>query len=194
MDYELMDDREIVKAILARDRDITINYLYKRCYPLFKSIYDKYYSDCDNWAEFVNEIYVYIMVPGKKTGISKLAAFHFNCTLTNWLKIVSENYCRNLYAKKIDIVGNKVGKTDIFNQIEHSLSIDFGNLNKEDLMNVIEQMPNLRYRKIIEHRYVHGRTNEETAELMSMTMANYYNKHKLAKAQFIAALRKEGLV
>jgi DNA-directed RNA polymerase specialized sigma24 family protein len=55
-------------------------------------------------------------------------------------------------------------------------------------------MPNQRYRMLIQHRYVDGRSNEETASLMSMTMPNYYNKHKLAKAQFVAALRKEGLV
>lgn len=55
-------------------------------------------------------------------------------------------------------------------------------------------MPNQRYRKLIEYRYIQDRSNEETAALLSMSMANYYNKHKLAKAQFVATLRKEGLL
>lgn len=187
-------DKEIVKAVLSKDREVTAYFLYKKCYPLFKSIYDKYYTDCETWRELANEIYVYIMVPGKEAGISKLAAFQFRCSLINWLKIVSENYCHQLYAKKVDVIGENKSDTDIFNHIEHSFNYDFRNLNMDDLMKIIALMPNQRYRKLIEYRYVHELSNEETATLMSMTMANYYNKHKLAKAQFVAALRKEGLV
>lgn len=189
-----MKDEEIVRAILHRNSGVTIDYFYKQCYPLFKSIYDRYYTDCEHWEELATEIYVYIMVPGKKTGICKLASFQFRCTLTEWLKIVSENYCHYLYVKKVDLVGEKVNDSDIFNSIEHSLEFDLSSLNMLDLKSVIALMPNQRYRTLIEHRYVYGRSNEETAALMSMTMPNYYNKHKLAKAQFVAALRKEGLV
>lgn len=194
MDYNLLKDVDIVRAILCRDSEVTKYFLYKKCYPLFKSIYDKYYTDCDSWDELATEIYVYIMVPGKQTGICKLAAFQFRCSLTEWLKIVTENYCHQLYAKKIDLIGDNSCGTDIFSRIEHSFEIDFRGLNMADAINIIKMMPNQRYRKLIEYRYIQERSNEETAALMSMTMANYYNKHKLAKAQFVATLRKEGLV
>lgn len=59
---------------------------------------------------------------------------------------------------------------------------------------VLKQMPNERYRRLIELRYLLDKTNEDAAELLSMTMPNYYNKHKLAKAQLYVALRKEGFV
>lgn len=194
MDYDLLKDEDIVRAILRRDSEVTKYFLYKKCFPLFKSIYDRYYTDCASWDELAAEIYVYIMVPGKKTGICKLAAFQFRCTLTEWLKIVAENYCHHLYVQKVDLVAEKTGESDILNRIEHSLGFDISSLNMFDLKSVIELMPNQRYRMLIQHRYVDGRSNEETASLMSMTMPNYYNKHKLAKAQFVAALRKEELV
>lgn len=194
MDYDLLKDEDIVKAILRRDSEVTKYFLYKKCFPLFKSVYDRYYTDCESWDELATEIYVYIMMPGKQTGICKLAAFQFRCTLTEWLKIVSENYCHHLYVKKLDLVGEKSGDSDILNRIEYSLAFDISSLNMLDLKSIIAQMPNHRYRTLIEHRYVNDRSNEETAALMSMTMSNYYNKHKLAKAQFVAALRKEGLV
>lgn len=194
MDYDRLKDEDIVRAILRRDSEVTKYFLYKKCYPLFKSIYDRYYTDCESWDELATEIYVYIMVPGKQTGISKLAAFQFRCTLTEWLKIISENYCHSLYVKKLDLVGENSGDGDIFNRIKHSLDFDLSSLNMSDVKNVIALMPNQRYRTLIEHRYINDRSNEETAALMSMTMPNYYNKHKLAKAQFVAALRKEGLV
>ena len=52
-------------------------------------------------------------------------------------------------------------------------------------------MPNKRYRNIIRLRYLEQKTNEETAEALGMTMDNYYNKHKLAKAQYEKVCRKE---
>lgn len=55
-------------------------------------------------------------------------------------------------------------------------------------------MPNQRYSKLIELRYVEEKSNEETALLLGLTMANYYNCHKRAKAQFCTELRKEGLI
>ena len=194
MEYNSLTDKEIVRAILCKDSKVTIDFLYKQCYPLFKSIYDRYYTDCDSWNELVNEIYVYIMMPGKETGISKLASFQFRCSLTLWLKIITENYCHQLYAKKSDIIGDNIVDTDRLNRIEQSLEMDLSAIDIMDVKNIISLMPNQRYRRLIELRYVDQRSNEETAELMSMNMANYYNKHKLAKAQFVIALRKEGLV
>lgn len=194
MKYDHLNDKEVVRQILSRNKEVTIDYLYKKCYPLFKSIYDRYYTDCESWEEFVTEIYVYIMMPGKKSGISKLAAFQFRCSFPTWLKIVAENYCHQLYAKRIDIVGDSSSTTDILNRTEQSLDFDIKNINTFDVMNIIASMPNQRYRKLIEYRYVQELSNEETAALLSMNMANYYNKHKLAKAQFVAVLRKEGLL
>ena len=49
---------------------------------------------------------------------------------------------------------------------------------------------------ILEH-HMHSELcmiSSETAEILNMTMANYYNKHKLAKKQFVDALMKEGLL
>ena len=44
----------IVNAILLRDQKVTQQYLYVKCYPLFKSVYDNYYTDCQSCIEFIN--------------------------------------------------------------------------------------------------------------------------------------------
>ena len=194
IDIAKMTDREIAAAILSRDTAVTKEYLYRKCSPLFKSLFNIYYSDCDSWVELANEIYVYILLPHKVTGICKLAQFNFGCTLTQWLKVVTRNYCRQLFAKKIDIVGEVSDETDISNRIEHSLEIDVNQLDMADVTKILDLMPNQRYRTLIELRYIDHHNNEETAALMSMNMKNYYNKHKLAKAQFVATLRKEGVL
>lgn len=188
-----MTDHEIVQAILQRDVVVTKEYLYRKCYPLFKSIYDKYYTDCESWIEFVNEIYLYIMTPRRDSGRCKLADFGYRCTFPMWLKVVTENYCRQLYARRADIFDKNMDVSDRFDIPDQSLEIDMKSLNMEDVKKILTLMPNQRYRTLIEYRHIELHSNEETAEHLSMTMANYYNKHKLAKAQFIAALRKEGL-
>lgn len=191
---ESLTDEEIVRAILNRDARITRLYLYEKCYPLFKACYDKYYTDCETCVEFINQIYLLVMTPRKSTGVSPLQTFGFRCTLTMWLKIISANYCKQLFKVKIDISDSLKSSSDRLTMIDHSLDVDFNSIYSDDVKKILEMMPNERYRRLIELRYVKEKTNEETAMALEMTMDNYYNKHKLAKAQFCNILRKEGLL
>ena len=58
-------DREVVRALLQRDARVTRDFFYRKCYPLFKSVYDNYHTDCSSCMEFISEIYVHIMTPDK---------------------------------------------------------------------------------------------------------------------------------
>jgi len=194
MDINNLSDQQIVKAILDRNTIITKEFLYRKCYPLFKAVYDKYYTDCESCVELINEIYVYIMIPQRKTGISKLAAFGYRCTLTMWLKIVVGNYCHQLYARRMEIDRDSDVGSDRNMPDDDSLTENIRNIDMEDVRKILNMMPNQRYRQLIEYRYVDEKTNEETAMLLAVTLANYYNMHKRAKAQYCEVLRKEGLL
>ena len=189
----LLSDKQVVEAILARDEEVTKVFLYEKCYPLFKAAFDKYTTDCIDCVELINAIYVYIMVKGKKSHMSKLEGFGFNCTLTNWLKIITENYCHQLYKKKSRMVENRDAGDSLASNAD-SLDIDLQRLDISDLEKVLSMMSNERYRMIIRYRYAEGRTNEEIAQLLGMNMSNFYNKHRLAKAQFRDILKKERLI
>lgn len=189
---ESLTDREIVDAILQRDTRVTRLYLYEMYYPLFKARYDKYYTDCESCLEFINEIYVYIMTPGPKSGKCYLASFGFSCRFEHWLKIVVENYCHQLFKKKPEIIDTPDAPGDRIT--DGSTTIDIEDLNHADVNAMLNLMRNKRYRDLIRYRYVEEKTNEETAELLGMSMDNYYNKHKLAKEQFTNVLKKEGLI
>lgn len=158
-----LSDREIVAALLARDRAITEAYFYRKCYPLFKSCFDKYYTDCDNCLEFINEIYLYIMLPNPQTHQSYMERFSFRCTLTGWLRIVAESYCHQLFRKKGEIIQESLDDADRFTEFADSLPIEHSNFAGEDLQHVLAMMPNVRYRELIQLRYVDNYTNEQTA-------------------------------
>ena len=206
-DIETMTDVQIVEAILERNSYVTTEYLYKKCYPLFNDIFKRFYTDCENCTEFVNEIYLYIVMPpspsvkkkpeqdssdSEESKKCKLAKFGFRCSLTMWLKIVTLNYCRQLYAKRIQFLSlDEVG--DMFTTVFSSLMMESNSTDMQDITTLLDLMPNQRYRTLIEYRHVSSHTDSETAEYLKMKMPNYYNKHRLAKAQFVAVLRKEGL-
>lgn len=195
------EDLQIAKSLIVRDEMITRKYFYQQCYPLFKSIFDNYYTDCANVKEFIDEMYIIVLAPSKLTGKCQMENFRGESTLTSWLKTACLFYC----YKQFEIKGKMPKKErlplsnadddddagDRADSIYGSLEIDFSNINRQDAQVIIKQMPNKRYGELIRLRYLELMTNEETAKALGMSMENYYNKHKLAKAQYERIFRKE---
>jgi hypothetical protein len=191
------DDIEIAQALINRDNLVTKKYLYIQCYPLFKSIYDKYYTDCTSCKEFIDEIYTLVLSPSKMTGRCQLENFKGESTLAKWLKSACLYYCYAKFDRKLPIAdvrsdtdSNSVSN-DRFIDISNSINMDFSSIDRADVERILCLMPNIRYRNLIRMRYLEQKSNEETAEALGMSMDNYYNKHKLAKEQYIRIWRKE---
>lgn len=193
INVDLLPDRVIVQAILQRNKDITYKYFYKKCYPLFKSVYLKYYTDCESCVEFINTIYVLIMTPGKKTGVAPLARFGYRCTLTLWLKLVSENYCKKMFKRKVNTIPAPETDSEKIYNCGH-VEIDMGTLNRLDIEKVLNQISPERYRLIIKYIYIDGLSIEEAARELNMSKYNFSNKKILATAKFVTILKKEGLL
>lgn len=223
-----LTDQEVVRGILDRDARITRLYFYEKCYPLFKALYTRYYTDCADCLEFINVIYLYLMTPNKETGKCYLESFGFGCSLACWLKIVVMNYCHQLFRKRVivdrfddeeldeEILAGvdyrqlfhtrvnvvSIDGTDQDEENEYRVdrlplesdTLDTDELDKEDVATVLHLMKNSDYRELIRCRYVKEMSNTETAEILGMTMPNYYNAHKRAKEQCMEVLRKEGLL
>lgn len=189
-----MSDQEIVRAILNKDERITCMFFYHKCYPLFKSYFDNYYTDCESCTEFINEIYLYLMLPNADTQQSYLQGFTFRCSLTNWLKVVTQSYCYQLFRKKGDTIQENFDDTERFDAVSDSIDIESSVFDAADLQLVLQSMPNPRYRELIRLRYIEELPNEEVAQRLEMSLDNFYNKHYFAKKQFLTALKKEGLI
>ena len=195
------EDLQIAKALIKRDNLVTRKYFYQQCYPLFKSIYDNYYTDCTNCKEFIDEIYIVVLAPSKTTGKCQMENFRGESTLASWIKTACLYYCYKQYEAKekmpkYERLPNSNAKDndddgDRDDEIYGSIEIDFTNLNRQDALIILKQMPNKRYSELIRLRYLELKTNEETAKALGMTMDNYYNKHKLAKEQYERIFRKE---
>lgn len=190
-------DLQVAKALIARDEEVTRQFLYRQCYPLFKSVYDHYYTGCGCCKEFIDEIYILVLSPRVEDGKCRLENFRGESTLTSWLKTVCLFYCYEKYEKREHmpmyetLLDPDEQEGDRHDQRYGFVEMDFSRLNRQDVHIVLELMPNRRYSTLIRLRYLEELSNEETAEAMGMSMDNYYNKHKLAKKQYEQIWRKE---
>lgn len=193
------EDLEIAQALINRDEKVTRDFFFRQCYPLFKSIYDHYYTDCESCLEFINEMYYVLIIPGKITKRSKIESYRGESTLTNWLKSICIRYCYKRFRIKTQlpfesIESSNEEKSNGGNRnlrISGSLQPDMNNVNKNDVSTILSLMPTPRYRELIKLRYIDNMSHEDAAKTLGMTLANYYNKHKLAKEQFTKVLLKE---
>lgn len=198
------EDLQIANSLINRDERVTRSYYYEQCYPLFKSIYDNYYTDCSCCKEFMDEIYVVILAPSKITGKCQMENFRGESTLSSWLKTVCLYYCYNKYALKkrmpvYEPLPHNPEKKDeddaVFSDRKKdeflSNSIDLDVTSRADMEALLCMMPNSRYRSIIRMLYLEHKTNKEIAEALGMSMDNYYNKRILAEKQYKNICRKE---
>jgi DNA-directed RNA polymerase specialized sigma24 family protein len=159
--------------------------------------------------EFINEIYILILTPSVQTGHCQLENFRGESTLASWLKATSLFYCYGKYERKLrfnivefPIESSNSDNNDSANDSANdrllekadSTTMDFSNIDRMDVETILNLMPCKRYSQLIRLRYMENMTNEETATAMAMTLDNYYNRHKLAKAQYERCARKEGLL
>lgn len=196
-------DLLIAKALIKRDNLVTRKYFYQSCYPLFKSIFDNYYTDCTNCKEFIDEIYILILSPNKTTGKCQMENFRGESSLASWIKTCCLYYCYGKFELKRrmpiyeplphtfekDDVEKSIG--DRNNEELQSNLIDFKSMNRADVETLLSMMPNIRYRNIIRLLYLEQKTHKEVAEALGMTMDNYYNKRILAEKQYKQVCRKE---
>lgn len=195
------EDLRIAEALIQRDNRVTRRYFYQQCFPLFKSIYERYHTDCADCKEFIDEIYMVVLAPSRITGKCQMENFRGESTLASWIKTACLYYCYKQYEakEKMPIYERlpqpnghfQEDESDRNDAIYGSIEIDFSNLNRQDALAILNQMPNKRYRELIRLRYLESKTNEETAYALGMTMDNYYNKHRLAKEQYERIFRKE---
>lgn len=132
------EDLQIAKALIKRDNVVTRKYFYQHCFPLFKSIYDNYYTDCASYKEFIDEIYIVVLAPSKTTGKCQMENFKGESTLASWIKTASLFYCYKQFEIKEKMpkheqisnpnaTGND-GEGDRTDAIYGSMEIDFSSI------------------------------------------------------------------
>ena len=171
-----MTDQEIVQALIERDSRVTAQFFFKDCRPLLLSIinrvFDKQKVDYD---EIISELYIYLMA----NDAHRLRQFRFESTLYQWIKTTAIRFCLKL--KNDGVVIDDESQEPLDNKNRDTECIELSQA-KMDVDNLLGQMRNQRYAKVIRMLMIDGMTPEEVAKELSVTVDNLYNIKRRAMA------------
>ncbi len=187
MTYDLYTDKQLVNGLLSNDKPIIEYFFCKKCSRLFSYIVYSVYGGMATLNELVNEFYLYIAADNWR----KVRQFDFRSKLMTWIGVVAVRF----FQKKREVlIENNSSKTQIEqtrNSNSYSMTID----ETIDVRQAIKQMPNQRYRKVIERLDIDDVAPEGLAAEMGITVDNLYNIHRRALLQLkLIMTRKEDYV
>ena len=171
-----MTDQEIVQALIERDSRVTAQFFFKDCRPLLFSIihrvFDKQKVDYD---EIISELYIYLMA----NDAHRLRQFRFESTLYQWVKTTAIRFCLKL--KNDEVVIDDESQEPLDNKNRDTDCTELSQA-KMDVDNLLSQMKNQRYAKVIRMLMIDGMSPEEVAKELSVTVDNLYNIKRRAMA------------
>lgn len=168
---DIEKDRLIVEALIRRDEQVTQQFFFTDCKPLFLSVINKTFNYPVDYDEFVGELYLHLMEDDAR----RLRTFSFKSSLFGWLKMVATNYFRD---KRDRLIENR-STTPLMEKRENSYEMTREEAH-DDLQALLDAIPHKRYRDILQRLIVEGADPEDVAEEMGVTIANVYNIKKRA--------------
>ena len=170
-----MTDQEIVKGLIERDENVTKEFFFVKCKPLFYSIMNIVFDYEVEYDELVNELYLYLM----EDDAIKLRNFEYRSSVYQWLKILATRF---FIKKRVRMIDNTSGeppydKQDQIAASESDVAVEY------DMERLFEAMPTKRYVYVIRRLILEDCEPEELAREMNITTANLYNIKRRSMAQ-----------
>lgn len=168
----------------------TVEFFYGKAAPIFIKLYNGYFTDCVEVAEFINEIYADVMQVRPIAKTRKIDGFAFECMFKNWIGKLALMYCYDKFQMKEEHRKflEKLAEDDFDGGMRENVS----GLDQRDVNALLNTMTCLNYRDIIRLVYVDGMTLPEAAIAMGVEdMDNFYNMHRRAKLQYIQVYNSE---
>ena len=166
---QIMTDQEIISSLIAHDPKVTAQFFFKDCRPLFLSVIRRVFgTQMVDYDEIISEIYILLMENDAK----KLRSFKFESTLYQWLKTIAIRHCLLLKRKKRVIDDES---QEPLNNSHRAHSLVESSQARMDMETLLRQMKNQRYALVIRLLMIDGRTAEEVARQLCVTVDNLYN-------------------
>lgn len=179
----IMTDLQIIEALIARDENVTCDFFYRKCRPLFMSIIRHVFSYDVDYDEFVNEFYLYLM----ENDAHRLRQFANKSTIFQWMKVVAIRY---FLAKRDSLIDMEADETSFEPAEDEAINDSTSRyVAGMDVRNLFAAMPNKRYVYVIQRLILDDAEPKTVASELGVTVDNLYNIKKRA----IAALTEVAL-
>lgn len=78
-----MNDLQVIQALIGRDPEVTGQFFFRDCRPLFVAVIRRIFDYAVDYDEFVSELYLYLM----ENDAARLLQFRGRSRIYQWLKI-----------------------------------------------------------------------------------------------------------
>ena len=175
MDYDLLDDRELVDSIINNNTPLIKYFFTKKCSGLFTYILMNVFNGNIDKRELVSELYLFMA----HNDWQVFRKFQFRSTLMTYVSVVSVRF---FISKRAQLIDSPI-QTSLNNKEGHIYSTVLSQEQRIDIRAALKKMPNERYRKVIETLDLQDVRPELLAEEMNVTVDNLYNIHRRALVQ-----------
>ena len=175
---QIISDKYIVDALIARDEKVTWHFFFRNCRQLFMSVIRNVFSYDVDYDEFVNEFYLYLM----ENDAYRLKQFQGRSSLYQWLKVVAIRY---FIAKRDNMIDMQSTNDDSFHkEIAQTNIVDTEKKvsAKIDIEHLFSLMPNKRYVQVIKRLVLDDAEPQVVADELQVSIDNLYNIKKRAIA------------
>ena len=169
-----MTDKQIIEALIARDEQITQQFFFRSCRPLFLSIIRYVFSYEVDYDEFVNEFYLHLM----ENDAYRLRQFQGRSTIYQWIKVIAIRY---FIAKRDSMIDNE-SKVALLDSVVQNGIVDSEKslMAKMDIEYLFSLMPNRRYVYVIRRLLLQEAEPKVVAQELRTNVDNLYNIKKRA--------------
>ena len=179
-----MTDQQIVEALIARDEEVTQQFFFGNCRPLFVHIINYVFYYKVDYDEFVNEFYTHLM----ENDAYRLRQFHGRSSIYQWLKTVGIRY---FIAKRNRMIDMEPRNTHNCVEPSASSNVEQQTSAQIDIEQLLEQMPNKRYAYVIKRLVIDDAESAVVADELGTNVNNLYNIRKRALAALTEIALKE---
>ncbi len=170
-----MTEQEIIQGLIDRDNQITEDFFFVKCRPLFYSIMRLVFDYEVKYDEMVNELYVYLM----EDDASKLRNFQYRSSVYQWLKILA---IRFFIKKRVRMMDDNTQETP-YSEQDQEPDLQTEPSAAYDIERLFEAMPTKRYVQVIRRLILEDCEPDILAQEMNITTANLYNIKRRSMAQ-----------
>lgn len=178
-------DQQIIDALIARDEQVTRQFFFKNCRPLFASIIRQIFSYNADYDELVNELYVHLM----ENNAHRLRQFQGRSTIYQWLKVIAIRY---FMAKRNSMTENNAQETPYDSVMQNATTEQEKNISaKLDIEQMFSLMTNKRYVYVLQRLVLQEAEPKVVAQELNTNVDNLYNIKKRAMASLAEIALKE---
>lgn len=187
MNYDLYDDKQLVNGILNNDRPLIEYFFQKKCSKLFRYILINVFDGRIDKRELLSELYLHLA----SNNWMVLRQFQYRSSLMTYVSVIAVRFFQK---KRIALIDSMPPK-ELNEKTKHDFNVVFPIEQRMDIQSALQQMPNARYRQVIEVLDLQDVLPEKLAKEMNVTVDNLYNIHRRAIMQLRLIMgRKEEYV